>query len=183
MVILNECEASSGPAKEPEKSLLLQKPLNLVKHQGGVKFIVGDQGYKAMRSFIEDYARIVGDEYKTADALPKRAAVASFGTERWIKLDKTHRGGCKSLGSFFRAYRVQGLRSRSGETRPRKARRMVHAGLWPGLMIFGGKQQVDEVGGRRGSGKILGARRRGGSAFTYQVSRGNGTAPEPPETV
>jgi len=47
--------------KEAEKSLLLLKPLNQVKHGGGAKFIVGDQGYKAMRSFIDDYARIVGD--------------------------------------------------------------------------------------------------------------------------
>lgn len=41
-------------AKEPAKSLLLLKPLNEVKHAGGTKFILGDQGYKAFRGFIED---------------------------------------------------------------------------------------------------------------------------------
>jgi hypothetical protein len=75
--------------KNPEKSLLLRKPLNEVKHEGGVKFIVGDQGYKAMRSFVEDYARIVGDRYRSADALPKANARVSFGTDRWIKLAET----------------------------------------------------------------------------------------------
>lgn len=75
--------------KAPEKSLLLRKPLNQVKHEGGVKFVVGDQGYKAMRSFVEDYARIVGDGYKTAESLPKSAPIASFGTDCWIKVVET----------------------------------------------------------------------------------------------
>ena len=75
--------------KQPDKSLLLTKPLNLVKHQGGVKFIVGDQGYKTMRAFVEDYAKIVGNKYTTVATLPKPSAVASFGTDRWIKLTNT----------------------------------------------------------------------------------------------
>ena len=33
---------------DPEKSLLLTKPLGIVKHGGGIKFALGDQGYKAM---------------------------------------------------------------------------------------------------------------------------------------
>lgn len=75
--------------KEPENSLLLLKPLNQVKHGGGIKFEKGDQGYKAMRTFLEDYARIMNDGYKTADALPKPSSVAQFGTERWIKIANT----------------------------------------------------------------------------------------------
>jgi hypothetical protein len=75
--------------KEPENSLLLLKPLNLVKHGGGIKFEKGDQGYKAMRTFLEDYARIMGERYKNADALPKSSAFAQFGTERWIKIANT----------------------------------------------------------------------------------------------
>jgi len=75
--------------KEPEKSLLLLKPLNQVKHGGGVKFSVGDQGYKAMRSFLEDYARIVRDGYENARSLPESRPVGSFGTERWIKIADT----------------------------------------------------------------------------------------------
>ena len=41
----------------PERSLLLRKPLNEVKHGGGQKFQPGDQGYKAFRAFLDDYAR------------------------------------------------------------------------------------------------------------------------------
>ncbi len=75
--------------KEPEKSLLLLKPLNEVKHGGGVKFIRGDQGYKAMRTFLEGYAKIVNDQYKTVSELPKSSGIASFGTERWLKIANT----------------------------------------------------------------------------------------------
>ena len=76
--------------KDPEKSLLLQKPLNAVKHGGGQKIQIGDQGYKAIRSFIEDYARIMTDGYQRADELPKPDdRVLRFGTEQWIKLDNT----------------------------------------------------------------------------------------------
>jgi hypothetical protein len=36
--------------KNPTKSLLLLKPLGTVKHGGGIKFLPGDQGYKACSS-------------------------------------------------------------------------------------------------------------------------------------
>jgi hypothetical protein len=79
--------------KEPEKSLLLLKPLNAVKHGGGQKIQVGDQGYKAIRSFIEDYARIATEGYKRADELPKPDnRVLRFGSEQWLKLDNTPPG-------------------------------------------------------------------------------------------
>jgi hypothetical protein len=73
----------------PENSLLLRKPLNLVKHGGGQKFQMGDQGYKAFRTFITDYARIVGNQYADASALPKRPSQFQFGTEIWFKLNNT----------------------------------------------------------------------------------------------
>lgn len=75
--------------KNPEKSLLLLKPLKEVEHGGGVKFIKGDQGYRAYRQFVEDYARIVGDRYEKAADLPKRPAVEAFGTEAWLKIQNT----------------------------------------------------------------------------------------------
>ena len=76
--------------KDPEKSLLLRKPLNEVKHGGGVKFVKGDQGYKAMRAFLEDYARIVNDKYAEAKDLPKgNGKTISYGTESWLKLANT----------------------------------------------------------------------------------------------
>ncbi len=74
----------------PEKSLLLRKPLNEVKHGGGQKFVLGDQGYKAFRAFLEDYARTVKDQYPDAASLPKAlAGPARFGTDIWLKLERT----------------------------------------------------------------------------------------------
>lgn len=75
--------------KNPERSLLLLKPLNVVKHGGGQKFILGDQGYKAFRTFLEDYARTVTDQYPDAGSLPARDGVERFGTDLWIKLTNT----------------------------------------------------------------------------------------------
>jgi hypothetical protein len=74
---------------DPANSLLLKKPLNTVKHGGGQKFLVGDEGYKAFRTFLEDYAKVLGDKYAAAAGLPKPPAVASFGTESWLKIANT----------------------------------------------------------------------------------------------
>lgn len=76
-------------AKDPTNSLLLKKPLNAVKHDGGQKFIVGDQGYKAYRRFLEDYAAIVNDRYAKASELPAVAPVEAFGSEAWLKIENT----------------------------------------------------------------------------------------------
>ena len=74
----------------PEKSLLLQKPMGLVEHKGGKKILPGDQGYKAFRSWLEDYVKIVGDKYAKADDLPKTAGQPRrFATEIWIKVPNT----------------------------------------------------------------------------------------------
>lgn len=75
---------------KPENSLLVRKPLNAVKHGGGQKFLPGDQGYKAYRTFLDDYARIVKDQYPDAASLPKPASgPARFGTDIWLKLTNT----------------------------------------------------------------------------------------------
>ncbi len=77
-------------AKKPDQSLLLLKPLNdEVKHGGGVKFTKGDEGYKAYRRFLDDYAKVVTDKYATAEELPKPETDARFGTEAWLKLANT----------------------------------------------------------------------------------------------
>jgi hypothetical protein len=74
----------------PGQSLLLRKPLNEVKHGGGQKFLVGDQGYKAFRQFLEDYARILKDKYPDAASLPKAGTpVIQVGTDAWLKLGNT----------------------------------------------------------------------------------------------
>jgi hypothetical protein len=76
--------------KEPAKSLLMRKPLNEVKHEGGQKFLPGDQGYKAYRTWIDDYARLKNDGYKTAAELPASGAgLKRFGTNHWLKLTDT----------------------------------------------------------------------------------------------
>ena len=76
--------------EKPERSLLIRKPLNEVKHGGGKKILPGDQGYKAFRVFLEDYARTVGDRYPDAASLPKKQAESSrFGTDIWLKLINT----------------------------------------------------------------------------------------------
>ena len=75
---------------KPERSLLLRKPLNEVKHGGGKKFQPGDQGYKAFRTFLDDYARVVNDQYADAASLPNDGdAPARFGTDCWLKLTNT----------------------------------------------------------------------------------------------
>src|SRR5262249_3182774 len=70
-------------------SMLLKKPLNEVKHGGGVKFRPGDLGYKAYRRFLDDYAKIVNDQYSTAAELPKPPAVETVGTDMGLKLTNT----------------------------------------------------------------------------------------------
>ncbi|MFM8271808.1 MAG: hypothetical protein ACKODX_05680 [Gemmata sp.] len=73
----------------PENSLLLKKPLGEVKHGGGIKFAVGDQGYKAFRAWIEDVAAIKKERYAKAADLPRDSGVKQFGTEAWFRLNNT----------------------------------------------------------------------------------------------
>ena len=75
---------------DPEKSLLLQKPLGKVKHEGGIKFAPGDQGHKAFRQWVEDVAAIKAGRYAKAADLPKPShGPLQFGTEVWLKLSET----------------------------------------------------------------------------------------------
>jgi hypothetical protein len=74
---------------DPEKSLLLLKPLGTVKHGGGKKFVPGDQGYTAFRAFVDDYAKTMRDQYANADDLPKDGGPERFGTDAWLKLTNT----------------------------------------------------------------------------------------------
>ena len=76
------------PAK-PEQSVLLRKPLG-EKHGGGVKFVVGDDGYKGFRRWVEDVAAIRGDRYKAGAELPPAdLGPEKFGTDLWLKLTET----------------------------------------------------------------------------------------------
>lgn len=76
--------------KQPERSRLLLKPLNEIKHGGGQKMLAGDMTYKAFRAWLDDYARTVSDRYASAAELPgPKPASAMFGTDIWLKLNNT----------------------------------------------------------------------------------------------
>ena len=77
--------------EQPEKSLLLLKPLKEVDHGGGKKFLKGDLGYKGFRTWLEDYAKVVRDEYaKTAELPPSDSRrLKEFTSELWFKLTNT----------------------------------------------------------------------------------------------
>jgi mono/diheme cytochrome c family protein len=72
---------------EPEKSLILRKPLNQVEHGGGQKMVVGDRTYKQFRRFIDDYAAVKRGEYKSERELPKSTDEVSLVSEIWFKLE------------------------------------------------------------------------------------------------
>lgn len=74
--------------ENPEKSLLLLKPLKEVDHGGGKKFLKGDLGYKGFRTWLEDFAKVSRDEYAKAADLPKSAPKQQrqFSSELWFKL-------------------------------------------------------------------------------------------------
>jgi hypothetical protein len=72
--------------KEPEKSLLLLKPLNKVEHGGGVKMTMGDRTYQQFRRFIDDYAATQAGKYQTEKELPQPNNEAATVSEIWFKL-------------------------------------------------------------------------------------------------
>ena len=72
---------------KPENSLLLRKPLG-EKHEGGVKFAVGDDAYKGFRGWIEDVAAMRTGKYAAAKDLPRAdAGPDRFGTDLWLKIE------------------------------------------------------------------------------------------------
>ena len=76
--------------KQPERSRLLLKPLNEIKHGGGQKMLAGDMTYKAFRAFLDDYAKTVNDRYVAAADLPKsKSSPTLFGSDVWLKLNNT----------------------------------------------------------------------------------------------
>jgi hypothetical protein len=76
--------------ENPEKSLLLTKPLGEVKHGGGIKVVVGDQGYKQIRAWVEDVAAMKKGKYAKAADLPSaETGPKQFGTEAWFRLNNT----------------------------------------------------------------------------------------------
>lgn len=78
---------------DPEKSLLLLKPLGKAKHGGGIKFAPGDQGHKAFRQWVDNVAAIRAGKYAKAADLPAvDKGPLKFGTDAWLKLENTPPG-------------------------------------------------------------------------------------------
>ncbi len=76
--------------KQPERSRLLLKPLNEIKHGGGQKMLPGDITYKAFRAWLDDFAKTVNDQYSTASDLPKiKPAPILVGTDIWLQIKET----------------------------------------------------------------------------------------------
>ena len=77
--------------KQPERSMLLRKPLmDGVEHGGGKKMLPGDGGYKAFRTWLEDYAATVGDKYRRGADLPREVVrPAPFSSEIWLQFVET----------------------------------------------------------------------------------------------
>lgn len=77
-------------AEQPDRSLLIQKPLGEVKHEGGKKFLIGDQAHKGFRSWVEDVAALRADRYvRVEDLPPKQGGSLRFGSDLWLKLLET----------------------------------------------------------------------------------------------
>ena len=88
--------------ENPRQSLLLLKPTSRVpkivggkrvpssvepvSHMGGLKMHVGDASYKALLAWLEDYAKVTKNEYRSVDELP---ADNWIPTRRFVRLDNT----------------------------------------------------------------------------------------------
>ncbi|MEX0702499.1 MAG: formylglycine-generating enzyme family protein [Planctomycetales bacterium] len=68
--------------ERPDRSLLRTKPLeDGVTHGGGKKMKPGDAGDRGFRAWLEDYAAVVNDQYKTAEDLPPAKVVDAGGPD------------------------------------------------------------------------------------------------------
>jgi hypothetical protein len=71
---------------EPDKSLILQKPLAEVEHGGHMKFTRGTRTDKQFRRFLHDYAATVSDKYRTAADLPRVPEQVFVATAQHLRL-------------------------------------------------------------------------------------------------
>jgi len=70
----------------PDKSLILQKPLNEVEHGGHIKFARGTRTDKQFRRFLHDYAATVSGQYQTAADLPKPTDQVYVATAQHLRM-------------------------------------------------------------------------------------------------
>jgi hypothetical protein len=58
------------PPKQDDGSLARASSVEPVSHGGGLKMHVDDQSYKSFVAWIQDYARVVGNQYQSVEDLP-----------------------------------------------------------------------------------------------------------------
>jgi mono/diheme cytochrome c family protein len=71
---------------DPDKSLILQKPLAEVEHGGHMKFTRGTRTDKQFRRFLHDYTATVTSKYRAAADLPKPADEIVVATAQHLRL-------------------------------------------------------------------------------------------------
>jgi hypothetical protein len=69
----------------PDKSLILQKPLNEVEHGGHIKFARGTRTDKQFRRFLYDYAATASGKYQSAADLPKPTETVYIATAQHLR--------------------------------------------------------------------------------------------------
>ncbi len=72
--------------ENPEQSELRTKPLVLVEHGGGPKFVIGGQTDRKWLAFLKDYAKLVQGELSSKDALPSAPERRSWLSEMQLKI-------------------------------------------------------------------------------------------------
>ncbi len=83
---------------DPDQSLVLTKPAGLEDHGGGPKFALGSRTDKNFRRFLNDYAKIVSQKYKTKEQLPTPAPEVAVLSGRHLRIvDLPARFGRKLL--------------------------------------------------------------------------------------
>ncbi len=71
---------------DPNKSLILQKPLAEVEHGGHIKFLRGSRTDKQFRRFLQDYAATVSGKYQTASDLPQPTEKVFVATAQHLRV-------------------------------------------------------------------------------------------------
>lgn len=71
---------------DPDKSLILQKPLAEVEHGGHIKFVRGSRTDKQFRQFLHDYVATVAGKYQTAADLPKPPEQVVVATAQHLRV-------------------------------------------------------------------------------------------------
>jgi hypothetical protein len=82
---------------EPEKSLILLKPLVLVEHGGGPKFIAGGRTDKNFRKFLVDYAAVINQRYQRTEQLPRPDALVGTPTGQHLRIMNLPAGLAQNL--------------------------------------------------------------------------------------